>query len=742
MVSLLSSCALCLSDERLTKPAELPHLFEERINKSYEPATNYLMLFYNPYLVILARFVSYIAGAFIAVLLLVSVLNEGVLLFVHISDHNLLWYLGIFTAVFAAARSMIPPDINSPNHGPSNHSSGEVSNRIPASTAGTMALIARADELLEQVASHTHHYPNNWINAAHSKSVYEDVRRLLPYKAQLFGLEIFSVILTPIVLCFSLPQSARAIITFVRDHSKYVDGVGAVCDYSLFDLGKYGNEKYGAAVDGSTDELDRPRDGKLEQSYMNFRHANPRWEGDETARAMEERLHLYRVGKEYDRGLHASSQLMGLGQNNENLLSSRLYTERAYNPADNIRRQNEAAEMVDSAYGDGRGSASQGEDIGAGDDYAPRTSRPRTAIFGSPFLNHIQSLSSSMARGHGHGAAAEYAPVPSYEQSSSEREGLHHPAAATTSNPIHGMGAMVISSERRNETVTDPHHSGGSGPSSAFINTPERSLNPPPTQNRISGGWSREGYSTKTAAVTTSAAITTTTPPNEGADGEIQLVSPIVSRQSTLTSEQPSSSSSGQQQQAYPSHLRHPHPGPASSYVLSSPIIRDPIRKVAAATGAGPMNSPPGAFPHLPATSPAPGAGGGASMIHSALRSFLQQENIDYDNDFYWMTKFKKDRLRDPAAIERSMMNSRMLMSGMTAFTPTRGGYSATGMSSFPFDMSRQSDQSMSSMMMTQSSLPITNPIAYPMRSTIDRPGSAPGNAEDDSTMAIEMDSV
>lgn len=42
-----------------------------------------------------------------------------------------------------------------------------------------------------------------------------------------------------------------------RDHSKFVDGVGAVCDYSLFDLEKYGNEKYGATVNGLADEADR-----------------------------------------------------------------------------------------------------------------------------------------------------------------------------------------------------------------------------------------------------------------------------------------------------------------------------------------------------------------------------------------------------------------------------------------------------------------------------------------------------
>ena len=73
---------------------ELPHIFEERINKSYIPANKYIASFHNPYISIFARFITYISGAFVAVLLVVSLLSEGALLYMHIADRNLLWYLG------------------------------------------------------------------------------------------------------------------------------------------------------------------------------------------------------------------------------------------------------------------------------------------------------------------------------------------------------------------------------------------------------------------------------------------------------------------------------------------------------------------------------------------------------------------------------------------------------------------------------------------------------------------------
>jgi len=61
------------------------------MNKAYAPANEYLKQFHNAYVIALARFASYIAGSFVAVLLLISVLSEGVVLYVVIADHNLLW---------------------------------------------------------------------------------------------------------------------------------------------------------------------------------------------------------------------------------------------------------------------------------------------------------------------------------------------------------------------------------------------------------------------------------------------------------------------------------------------------------------------------------------------------------------------------------------------------------------------------------------------------------------------------
>lgn len=45
-----------------------------------------------------------------------------------------------------------------------------------------------------------------------------------------------------------------------------------------------------------------------------------------------------------------------------------------------------------------------------------------------------------------------------------------------------------------------------------------------------------------------------------------------------------------------------------------------------------------------------------AHLPSSVLMSILRQENIDYENDFYWIQKFHHERLRDPVSLERSLL--------------------------------------------------------------------------------------
>lgn len=58
-----------------------------------------------------------------------------------------------------------------------------------------------------------------------------------------FANELISVVLTPFILWFSLPECAPAIIDFFREFTVHVDGLGFVCSFAVFDFQRHGNVK-------------------------------------------------------------------------------------------------------------------------------------------------------------------------------------------------------------------------------------------------------------------------------------------------------------------------------------------------------------------------------------------------------------------------------------------------------------------------------------------------------------------
>jgi autophagy-related protein 9 len=172
---------------------ELPHIFNQRMNKGISSGSDYLNLYYNSYLNVLAKFISYVSGAMIAMILLLSLINEEALMYFQIADHNLLWYLGIFSAIYALSRGIL--------------SSSDDSSKIMDSPK----------KLLEKMSSFTHDYPQHWIGKEHTSVVRHEVSsELLVYKIQLFFIEISGVILTPIILMFSLPRCTPALLEFLK----------------------------------------------------------------------------------------------------------------------------------------------------------------------------------------------------------------------------------------------------------------------------------------------------------------------------------------------------------------------------------------------------------------------------------------------------------------------------------------------------------------------------------------------
>ena len=52
--------------------------------------------------------------------------------------------------------------------------------------------------------------------------------------------EVLSVLTTPFILWFSLPNSSEKIIDFFREFTVHVDGIGYVCSFAIFNFKRHG----------------------------------------------------------------------------------------------------------------------------------------------------------------------------------------------------------------------------------------------------------------------------------------------------------------------------------------------------------------------------------------------------------------------------------------------------------------------------------------------------------------------
>ncbi|TMW60711.1 hypothetical protein Poli38472_000753 [Pythium oligandrum] len=226
---------------------ELPHVLEMRMARSYPLAEKYLAMFPAGLVAVVAGGVSFCASSVMAVLIGVSVMEESVLLETTLWDRQLLWYLTIFTGIFALARSF-------------------------TTQSSPFLLNGDCEEAMLQISAETHHFPKEWRGHCHSYDVRDAFLTLFPYKAVLFAEECLSVILAPYILCVSLPQCARELLLFIRSHSMSIPNTGAVCRFAEFDFKRYGN------------------DMKMESSFINFKQNHPKWVGAEEGEELMQRL--------------------------------------------------------------------------------------------------------------------------------------------------------------------------------------------------------------------------------------------------------------------------------------------------------------------------------------------------------------------------------------------------------------------------------------------------------------------
>eukprot|EP01132_Coremiostelium_polycephalum_P005254 gene5254-6537_t len=226
---------------------ELPHYFKNRLGLSYVHAENYVNSFTSEFLSIVARFISFILGSFLAVLIVFGIYSDDFLMNYQIFDRSPIWYVGIFGTVVAICRSLI----NDENQ------------------------VFQPAKHMARTIQFTHYFPKSWMGKSHTHTVRDEFLLLFEFRVVDFLREISSVIFTPFILIFSLPTSSFKILEFFGNTTVSLDGVGPICEFGAFtNIKRIGHHKYGATSSGDSKPT---KQAKLEKSMINFKAINPDW---------------------------------------------------------------------------------------------------------------------------------------------------------------------------------------------------------------------------------------------------------------------------------------------------------------------------------------------------------------------------------------------------------------------------------------------------------------------------------
>lgn len=224
---------------------ELEHELQARLNRAHRPASHYLSAFSAPMATIIARFVGFMCGAILAVLILLTVYDEDVL-----STEHVLTIMTVLGGSVAVCRSVIPNE--------------------------TVAWCP--ETLLSNVLAHTHYLPPGWQGQAHTSRIRKEFQQLFQYRIVGLLEELISPIITPYVLWRYIYPRALDIVDFYRNFTVSVVGVGDVCSFAQMDVRKHGNpDWHGADTQQAPDQYTQAEDGKVELSLMHFTVTNPNW---------------------------------------------------------------------------------------------------------------------------------------------------------------------------------------------------------------------------------------------------------------------------------------------------------------------------------------------------------------------------------------------------------------------------------------------------------------------------------
>ncbi|KAK7210543.1 hypothetical protein V2G26_017721 [Clonostachys chloroleuca] len=222
---------------------ELRHIFYERIHMSIPFATRYIDQFPKRMTEDIARTIAFMTGALTAVLAMLTIFDSELFLGFEITkDRTVIFYLGVFGAIWAVTRGMVSEESD----------------------------VFNPEYALRNVSEYTHYMPDHWQGRLHSFEVKQEFEELYKMKVVIFLEEILGIVTTSLLLLFSLPHCSDQIIDFFREFTIHVDGLGYVCSFAVFDFKKGMGDGQAIPSHDVREDYYSTKHGKMAASYYGF----------------------------------------------------------------------------------------------------------------------------------------------------------------------------------------------------------------------------------------------------------------------------------------------------------------------------------------------------------------------------------------------------------------------------------------------------------------------------------------
>jgi len=261
---------------------ELPHVYNARLCKAHPKIIEYLGQFVNESINIVFKFVSFVLGSTLMILVAVSFFYPDVIISLFLVEKPIIFYVGVLGILFAMVQN----------------------NTVDAPQ------VYEPDEKFDELMHRLHAVPTKWANMSTQERYYE-IRKLFRYKWMVLGLEIVSVLYVPLLLLFWMPSKCDNIVDFFRENSVHVDKMGIVCSCTMFDANPpliRTKSDEDDDVESVTSSIDR----KVSTSAVNFKESYPTWDPVRFKRTTvdsqlinqeyEDKVRLSRMRRERDDG--------------------------------------------------------------------------------------------------------------------------------------------------------------------------------------------------------------------------------------------------------------------------------------------------------------------------------------------------------------------------------------------------------------------------------------------------------